>query len=150
MLSFQSTLPVWGATIDCQGVTDASVLFQSTLPVWGATGKSRHSCVIIIISIHAPRVGSDIVPQQTVAACRISIHAPRVGSDIGAVAGTAVKVISIHAPRVGSDIRRPQSGRQNTDFNPRSPCGERRGYLRTVTRNAFISIHAPRVGSDSL
>ena len=36
-----------------------STLFQSTLPVWGAT---RRSCLIVtlfLVSIHAPRVGSD-------------------------------------------------------------------------------------------
>ena len=37
---FQSTLPVWGATITiAMGIRDA--LFQSTLPVWGATLFNR-------------------------------------------------------------------------------------------------------------
>ena len=34
--TFQSTLPVWGATVLKQKATLAN-LFQSTLPVWGAT-----------------------------------------------------------------------------------------------------------------
>ena len=33
----------------------------------------------------------------------ISIHAPRVGSDAGHCGQCFFKVISIHAPRVGSD-----------------------------------------------
>ena len=33
--------------------------FQSTLPVWGATVSPSSNDVITIISIHAPRVGSD-------------------------------------------------------------------------------------------
>ena len=33
----------------------------------------------------------------------ISIHAPRVGSDVGPFFGLRPKIISIHAPRVGSD-----------------------------------------------
>ena len=33
--------------------------------------------------------------------------------------------ISIHAPRVGSDSLQPSHFPQGTDFNPRSPCGER-------------------------
>ena len=38
IVTFQSTLPVWGATIQTPWKnTDA--LFQSTLPVWGATAK---------------------------------------------------------------------------------------------------------------
>ena len=36
----------------------------------------------------------------------ISIHAPRVGSDKAQETRDAEKEISIHAPRVGSDLRR--------------------------------------------
>ena len=36
-LGFQSTLPVWGATLLLGGVFLCSMRFQSTLPVWGAT-----------------------------------------------------------------------------------------------------------------
>ena len=101
----------------------------------------------------------------------ISIHAPRVGSDgIKYIIGRYLE-ISIHAPRVGSDPYQPPVGRpyskfQSTlpvwgatstllcrylsyfDFNPRSPCGER--LKRSIPDMDFItiSIHAPRVGSD--
>ena len=79
--------------------------------------------------------------------------------------------ISIHAPRVGSDMGRPNIGSKTTDFNPRSPCGERQTpFAWWITRATFqstlpvwgatvsgiltcnlvgISIHAPRVGSDA-
>ena len=33
-------------------------------------------------------------------------------------------------------------------FNPRSPCGERRGLADALNWAGVISIHAPRVGSD--
>ncbi len=36
------------------------MLFQSTLPVWGATVVVQLSDFYLVISIHAPRVGSDI------------------------------------------------------------------------------------------
>ena len=36
-IQFQSTLPVWGATIGMV-IVSFPFLFQSTLPVWGATG----------------------------------------------------------------------------------------------------------------
>ena len=55
----------------------------------------------------------------------ISIHAPRVGSDHTYIRYPALPRISIHAPRVGSDRRFPSQRRYNSDFNPRSPCGER-------------------------
>ena len=39
------------------------------------------------------------------------------------------KRISIHAPRVGSDETYSYYDKVPLDFNPRSPCGERRLYL---------------------
>ena len=100
--------------------------FQSTLPVWGATG-SRPSCGKTgSISIHAPRVGSDLSP---VVSLQLSAYfnprspcgerrqpVQRVGSPVA---------ISIHAPRVGSDMVTNKAGRKHDNFNPRSPCGER-------------------------
>ena len=37
-----------------------SFTFQSTLPVWGATRVLAFAKEVPIISIHAPRVGSDV------------------------------------------------------------------------------------------
>ena len=34
-------------------------------------------------------------------------------------------------------------------FNPRAPCGARRGYIYKPRRKIIISIHAPRVGRDT-
>ncbi len=56
---FQSTLPVWGATTSSGLAKFSSRKFQSTLPVWGATPLIAELISKIIISIHAPRVGSD-------------------------------------------------------------------------------------------
>ena len=57
----------------------------------------------------------------------ISIHAPRTGSDRKQVARELGLSISIHAPRTGSDCTAHCSTARRTDFNPRSPHGERRG-----------------------
>ena len=77
---FQSTLPVWGATSGpCVFKADAQ--FQSTLPVWGATERSAVRRYERGISIHAPRVGSDLYFISSARMIEISIHAPRVGSD---------------------------------------------------------------------
>ena len=59
----------------------------------------------IIISIHAPRKGSDI--SGIYSACsgtKISIHAPRKGSDVMQSDCDDNRDISIHAPRKGSDV----------------------------------------------
>ena len=79
---FQSTLPVWGATTVHTLQRNAydnfnprspcgerrtgrtfpfpSRRFQSTLPVWGATVNCDGVDKQVYISIHAPRVGSDV------------------------------------------------------------------------------------------
>ena len=58
---FQSTLPVWGATPGSDIYVVRKLVFQSTLPVWGATFFHMNNVAINPISIHAPRVGSDII-----------------------------------------------------------------------------------------
>ena len=101
-----------------------------------------------MISIHAPRAGSDTVNRQSSIFRKISIHAPRAGSDIAVMSYTQKEVgfqstlpvrgatlsdlnvrrqcyISIHAPRAGSDQTALRCPRANLYFNPRSPCGER-------------------------
>ena len=153
---FQSTLPVWGATAGSGrerlwhhhfnprspcGERPAAKrrsmpedLFQSTLPVWGAT-LSFHTFMASVspISIHAPRVGSDPVCSGVEAIDYvISIHAPRVGSDSEPTLSESWLFISIHAPRVGSDHGRNGGSRRHTDFNPRSPCGERPSSRESV------------------
>ena len=124
--------------------------FQSTLPARGATRENGRGSGGKVISIHAPRTGSDdttapalpmLLPFQSTLPARgatagggvfrrarvISIHAPRTGSD--RAAGEAFfrhLQISIHAPRTGSDA---------AGITPRRP--------------RLISIHAPRTGSDA-
>ena len=57
-MEFQSTRPVWGATISAEEL-DLTALFQSTRPVWGATQRNTGSPRNGTVSIHAPRVGRD-------------------------------------------------------------------------------------------
>ena len=78
---FQSTPPAWGATLRRSALrprpdyfnprpphgerqraaTTGSrwVPFQSTPPAWGATAANLRHFILMIISIHAPRMGSD-------------------------------------------------------------------------------------------
>ena len=89
-------------------------------------GQADLPKMTLLISIHAPRVGSDDVRGSLRHRVFISIHAPRVGSDHNIRLVGIVSLISIHAPRVGSD---------------------RGGAAAHIVDQ--ISIHAPRVGSDS-
>ena len=63
------------------GIIHCTDAFQSTLPVWGATMYLHGVMSTLRISIHAPRVGSDTYKVYWDGTAYISIHAPRVGSD---------------------------------------------------------------------
>ena len=127
------------------------------------------------VSIHAPRVGSDLILHRgrchtvvlfqstlpawgaTVPNCtRIFSSSQRFQSTLPAWGATHASraalalvsdPVSIHAPRVGSDQLTPDSliG-PSLGFNPRSPRGERRYCEEWAPLS--VSIHAPRVGSD--
>ena len=124
---FQSTLPMRGATPALRSAV-SKLLFQSTLPMRGATQADKLLLVSGAISIHTPHAGSDLLrPACTCPALPISIHTPHAGSD-SRVGSCAIigHVISIHTPHAGSDSQRVRSRLQPADFNPHSPCGERR------------------------
>ena len=101
--------------------------FQSTLPARGATYVRRRTMFAFIISIHAPREGSDKMISMLL--CERGDFNPR-------------------SPR--GERREPrQKRRRQPDFNPRSPRGERRWQIKRTLIMIDISIHAPREGSDN-
>ena len=124
---FLSTLPAWGATHAVRRVHGSvenfyprsprgerprscgqaanNAVFLSTLPAWGATGEGV-----------AVNLGTDV----------ISIHAPRVGSDRPADESEqdALQFLST-LPAWGATHCGKLSGAQSCDFYPRSPRGER-------------------------
>ena len=151
LAAFQSTLPVWGATSahrpdrycrgyfnprspcgerqPAQGQSCAPRTFQSTLPVWGATWISSHIAMLQFkISIHAPRVGSDL-PTQGV------IIRGWVFQSTLPVWGATLRIRCLFCGTIYFNPRSPCGERHETidpgafdgDFNPRSPCGERHG-----------------------
>ena len=122
---FQSTLPARGAT-KVSAAGRPVLKFQSTLPARGATKIDRVLQILIAISIHAPREGSDFHNITYSKKTKISIHAPREGSDKSRGKYPISTGISIHAPREGSDQAQPLITKASTNFNPRSPRGERR------------------------
>ena len=114
-----------------------------------------------LISIHAPRTGSD---SSWGSICAATGHfnprsphgerptpkggrqiflafqstLPARGATVIATAFAFAPNISIHAPRTGSDMRRPAWRTCQSYFNPRSPHGERREtYTRRKSRLYF-------------
>ena len=52
-------------------------------------------------------------------------------------------VISIHAPRVGSDDQALLAGAEAKNFNPRSPCGERRCANPSAHSSKNFNLRSP-------
>ena len=72
--------------------------------MWGATIDGVQIADYIIISIHAPRVGSDDIWEISVTAFEFQSTLPVWGATIGNQIPVYISQISIHAPRVGSDL----------------------------------------------
>ena len=103
-----------------------------------------------VISIHAPRGGSDYprYPRFQPPG-RFQSTLPVGGATLKGFAVLNSDLISIHAPRGGSDRSPVSRCSRSPDFNPRSPWGERLAFGHPVVLRKGISIHAPRGGSDA-
>ena len=123
--------------------------FQSTLPMRGATAVNRCPQLMVFISIHAPHAGSDTIDPDTPFTAEISIHAPHAGSDLHGHFPDHVD--DDFNPRSPCGERRGSPGYlvRDYNFNPRSPCGERQLNNAMRDLHTQISIHAPHAGSDT-
>ena len=169
---FQSTLPARGATPDCPQPADShgshfnprsphgerhctapglprAGTFQSTLPARGATLFRALRRAYIVISIHAPRTGSDdlylskrdwLKTFQSTLPARGATERPKTATEKERFQSTL--------PARGATAKRPHKGAAGTHFNPRSPHGERPTKSSRARTRRKISIHAPRTGSD--
>ena len=146
---FQSTLPAGGAT-DNRQYSVTTALFQSTLPAGGATIWSDVGSVgEDYFNPRSPQGERLSLCKRDLQLFMISIHAPRRGSDVlwlhVMTIPTRFQSTLPAGGATGKNICHPLPSRH---FNPRSPQGERRHRASSTCRNWHISIHAPRRGSD--
>ena len=109
--------------------------------------RIRYNKSTVNISIHAPRTGSDMTQYLNTERVAISIHAPRTGSDNQRRAARGREHISIHAPRTGSDSRRSYGCGMVSDFNPRSPHGERQATAEKILAEMEFQSTLPARGA---
>ena len=169
-------------------------IFQSTRPVWGATLPAVRLWCVGHISIHAPRMGRDwrqcqtqtfrwhfnprapygarrfhspvlrltqpfqstrpvwgATPTETaelLECINISIHAPRMGRDLIQLRINLFELgISIHAPRMGRDKSLTSSWTDIEYFNPRAPYGARPADTVVRTRAELFQSTRPVWGA---
>ena len=115
--------PARGATARSASSATSMVIFQSTLPRGerrrscllcsgqmyfnprsreGSDDAASQSCLMFLISIHAPARGATVIFSCSVNGSDISIHAPARGATVFAHMGDIEYRISIHAPARGA------------------------------------------------
>ena len=90
-----------------------------------------------------PRGARPMGYRRLFAAETISIHAPAWGATDRLMTTLRSLVISIHAPRVGRDLPLRRHIRLERNFNPRAPCGARRGRSCVMWRRRNFNPRAP-------
>ena len=146
--TFQSTLPMRGATKNGDHKICYKWRFQSTLPMRGATAYLSITGHISGISIHTPHAGSDYVyggnweatsdfnphspcgerrftQRKAVRKSSFQSTLPMRGATANSLAMFFSPDISIHTPHAGSDAHYLPYSSSIFYFNPHSPCGER-------------------------
>ena len=124
--------------------------FQSTLPVGGATSIAATLWLYCIISIHAPRGGSDLCRcMMRMTAVYFNPRSPWGERHFLQDAATGHTDISIHAPRGGSDRLEVTEYLSNSVFQSTLPVGGATTLICPAMQLPTISIHAPRGGSDN-
>ena len=102
---------------------------------------------MLIISIHAPHAGRDVIPPAAAKKMGISIHAPHAGRDYVSAYYFLQNRISIHAPHAGRD-----SGREplivQAEISIHAPHAGRDEVGAGGLLRGNISIHAPHAGRD--
>ena len=163
---FQSTLPARGATHLKQRVEDLQAIsihaprtgsdgfccsltskaseFQSTLPARGATWQSLRLPRRPVFQSTLPARGATtffcLLPPRE----NISIHAPRTGSDYALISPARIVLLfQSTLPARGATKPSIASTPSPSNFNPRSPHGERRGRIPTLYAPANFNPRSP-------
>ena len=169
---FQSTLPGWGATLSAGRLQYPIHHFNPRSP----DGERR--CAEFgrghfgAISIHAPRMGSDAVPNLDMATLALfqstlpgwgatsmvgflsvrrwhfNPRSPDGERHITTATAAANNAFQSTLPGWGATPPTLRGDYGRYHFNPRSPDGERPSLSNHCSCVSRISIHAPRMGSD--
>ena len=106
---------------------------------------------MLMISIHAPRTGSDLGAPALAARLMISIHAPRTGSDIcfWNRSTRVIRQFQFTLPARGATCRWAAFRRFRPHFNSRSPHGERPDDLRVAVAPQKFQFTLPARGATT-
>ena len=146
--AFQSTLPARGATAPPMTSVSPPSVFQSTLPARGATNKVLKKSQKNTFQSTLPARGATVASPRPTAFFSFQSTLPARGATNSPFVCFRFSTFQSTLPARGATARRCATQRPRTDFNPRSPHGERRAQFERADGHLTISIHAPRTGSD--
>ena len=155
-IRFQSTLPARGATLptgwtvrgqryfnprsphgerpQSRANPQRCWKFQSTLPARGATLLTRQSAGASVISIHAPRTGSDLPPSSAWNPNNLfQSTLPARGATTSRMRKNCYFLFQSTLPARGATDSGIRADGVGGNFNPRSPHGERRTLKNAKT-----------------
>ena len=149
-MRFQSTPPHARGDLGVTPEYVSMVLFQSTPPMRGATPRRQVRQGNHLISIHAPRVGGDLVAADAIhISVPISIHAPRVGGRHYKVSADYILGIFQSTPPMRGATSSLGSSSVPTRFQSTPPVRGATRHLRKARPAGHISIHAPVRGATA-
>ena len=123
--------------------------FQPTLPARGATRcRRRYPTSTQHFNPRSPHGERQNQGDVFAQLADISTHAPRTGSDMGGRMNNLFLEFQPTLPARGATQTQRASITTFSDFNPRSPHGERHCHFVFGVGVRRISTHAPRTGSD--
>ena len=127
----------------------ASHLFQSTLPGRGATSLWRVGQYDNEFQSTLPGRGATLIHDKGIGTKRFQSTLPGRGATPYASTNFLHAKISIHAPREGSDPNGLNGSRSASNFNPRSPGGERPYFLGKAGLSKIFQSTLPGRGATA-
>ena len=118
--------PLAGNDRCCRPTCPIRWTFQSTLPLRGTTSKAKECVIAMEFQSTLPLRGTTHHVRRHQARRKISIHAPLAGNDRSAPARGHRQLFQSTLPLRGTTRSEERLHAAAVDFNPRSPCGERR------------------------
>ena len=125
-MSFQSTLPLRGATTAFASASTRPRYFNPHSPCGERPPKPHHQTILNPISIHTPLAGSDQLFRRN----------------------RPIQGISIHTPLAGSDASHHATKHNSKEFQSTLPLRGATTSRSQANQTKHISIHTPLAGSD--
>ena len=147
MTGFNPRLPC-GRRLHVGGVAHGVRRFNPRLPCGRRLGALDHHLALLVVSIHASRVGGDQCPGHGFGRGRcFNPRLPCGRRPIRRWESVSLANVSIHASRVGGDAP-PRSSSRRKKFQSTPPVWEATICKVLQRASARVSIHASRVGGD--